>query len=656
MIRIQDLEFGYESSLSTQKKGQATFPHRFLAIPDLTIHAGEKIALIGRSGAGKTSLLALISGSLVPQRGTVFIDDVPLSNLSESARREFRIAQIGWVFQDFELVDYLSVRENILLPFLLNPAISLTSEVQQRLTSLTRTAGIHHLLQRFPIEVSQGERQRVAVCRALITRPSLILADEPTGSLDARTGQDILQLLIQQATLNKATLLMVSHDPASFGLFTRTIKLDDYSSSVEGSSSTNSATPTDKEDASGTERSAPPIARRPARSLGLVPSSVILARRYLSYYQSRSWILVSAIALTVFLPLVTRGMIARFERLALHRAKTTPLIIGAKGSRFGLAIHSLYFRGETPATTKHGEVERVEGRELAQVIPLFVKFRARGYPIVGTTAAYINHRQLRLQEGAPLQRLGDCLVGATLAKNLKVGPGDRLLSDPDNLFDLAGPSPLNLRVMGVLSPTETSDDDIVLCDLETTWIMEGIGHGHAASKVEGGSVEHAHRAGRELLQPYAEVTDENLSSFHFHGRSSDYPLTALIAIPRSAKSEAILLGEYLSVDQPLQAIRPQEVIEEILQVVSRVRRYFDAAALLLSIATGMLLALVLALSLRMRQRELRTLFLLGCARGRVAQIVGAELVIVLGVGSLLAMVMALVATRYSDSLFYHFMQ
>jgi|688.fasta_scaffold00579_23 putative ABC transport system permease protein len=356
-------------------------------------------------------------------------------------------------------------------------------------------------------------------------------------------------------------------------------------------------------------------------------NSLLLAWRYMSFHRGSTAVLVLALSLTIFLPLAARWGVQRFQQHALQRATSTPLILGTKGSRFGLAIHALYFRGESPQAFHLQESHRIKESGLAEVIELHARFRTRGATIVGTTKRYFELRGLRLASGQPLRRLGDCVVGAAVASRLGIQPGDRLLSESDNLFDLSGPAPLNMRVTGLLARTGASDDEAVLCDLETTWLIEGIGHGHA---IQGDADEenHQHSAGRQYLQAHQEVTDENVNSFHFHGKRSQFPITALIALPTSEKSEALLLGRYLSPDQTLQMIRPVEVVQELLQVISHLRRLFDLSILLLTVATALLAALVLTLSLRLRQREMRTFFLLGCSRGKAVQVVATQLVLV----------------------------
>ncbi len=381
----------------------------------------------------------------------------------------------------------------------------------------------------------------------------------------------------------------------------------------------------------------------------------LLAWRYIAYYRVRTILLIAAITLTFFLPLTTRWTIERFEGSAMERATSTPLVIGVKGSRFGLAMHALYFRGESPETLPQAQLRRIEETKLARTIPLLVRFRARGVSIVGTTDAYFQFRGLSVQRGDRLQRLGDCLLGATVASQLGLAPGDRLVSEPENMFDLSGPSPLNMRVTGVLRPTGSPDDEIILCDLKTTWIMQGIGHGHSVKKgptdtpdANSDSDSHGHNSSRENMTTSAEVTDENLQTFHFHGPSDTFPLTAIIALPDSARSETLLIGKYLSADEPYQIIRPVDVVDELMHSISQIRRLFDWLALLLAVVTILLVGLVVMLSIRLRGAEMRTMTLLGCSRTTIAAIVVAELSIVIAISLVLAVILALVVSSSSD--------
>ncbi len=200
MIAIRDLEFEY-------RRGEFC-----LRIDELVIADGRKVALIGPSGSGKTTFLNLVSGIALPRSGSVGVDGQEVSALDDAARRAFRITNIGFVFQDFELLEYLSVLDNILHPYRINRALRLTPDVRARARSLAGNTGLANLLGRKPDQLSHGEKQRAAICRALIAGPRLILADEPTGNLDPANKDRILDLLVRHAQQAEATLLIVTHD------------------------------------------------------------------------------------------------------------------------------------------------------------------------------------------------------------------------------------------------------------------------------------------------------------------------------------------------------------------------------------------------------------------------------------------------------------
>jgi putative ABC transport system ATP-binding protein len=214
MIRTRNLAFRY---------GDDGFE---LRPPDLEIAAGEQVALIGPSGCGKTTLVNLIAGILPPAQGEVQVAEFAISQLSDAERRNFRISRIGFIFQAFELIDYLTVTENILLPYLVNPSLSLDCGVRTSAEELAESVGLGGHLQRRPEELSQGEKQRLAICRALITQPSVILADEPTGNLDADNTALIMQLIQARARERGATLLMITHDRSLLERFDRVIDLE----------------------------------------------------------------------------------------------------------------------------------------------------------------------------------------------------------------------------------------------------------------------------------------------------------------------------------------------------------------------------------------------------------------------------------------------
>ena len=216
MIDIEALEFHYP---------QGEFR---LSIPHMTVAQGEKVAVIGPSGSGKTTLLNLIAGISKPQQGAVTVADQLVSSCTDARRRDFRISNIGFVFQDFELLDYLNVIDNILHPYRITRALKLTQHVQQRAIDLANGLGIGGKLKRFSGELSQGEKQRAAICRALLPQPQLILADEATGNLDPRNKGRILDLLFDNVESHGASLLAVTHDHELLPRFDRVIDFLDF--------------------------------------------------------------------------------------------------------------------------------------------------------------------------------------------------------------------------------------------------------------------------------------------------------------------------------------------------------------------------------------------------------------------------------------------
>ena len=211
MTEIDDLEFRYDHD------GFG------LCISSLRIPSGESVALVGPSGCGKTTLLNLLVGIAVPNEGNIRFEGRELTRLDDAARRAFRISTAGMVFQEFELLTYLNVEENILLPFLLNSSLRLTYETKKNVSELAESLGLGTLLKRSIDQLSHGERQRVAIARALITNPALLLADEPTGNLDAATRDQIVNLLFEQAAVKQSTLFMATHDHSLIDRFDRVI-------------------------------------------------------------------------------------------------------------------------------------------------------------------------------------------------------------------------------------------------------------------------------------------------------------------------------------------------------------------------------------------------------------------------------------------------
>lgn len=175
---------------------------------NFSVEEGEYVAIMGESGSGKTTLLNLLASIDRPTSGEIFLDGRPLSKIKGADAAAFRRDHLGFVFQEFNLLDTFSVEDNIYLPLVL--AGNTHAQMQQRLLPLAEQLGIQDLLKKYPYEISGGQKQRAAVARALITNPRLLLADEPTGALDSRATDELLRLFAQ---INRGgqTILMVTH-------------------------------------------------------------------------------------------------------------------------------------------------------------------------------------------------------------------------------------------------------------------------------------------------------------------------------------------------------------------------------------------------------------------------------------------------------------
>lgn len=358
-----------------------------------------------------------------------------------------------------------------------------------------------------------------------------------------------------------------------------------------------------------------------------------LAWRYLRFHKSRTVILVACLSLIGSLPLSLHYLLDEGERQMTARAESTPLLVGAKGSSVDLTLSALYFsEAPVPAITM-ADADRIGETGWADGLPVYARFRVHGQPLVGVSLDYFEFRRLSPAQGDMLAMLGDCVLGSDAAEALGLKPGDTLLTTPENLFDLAGVYPLKLHVTGILGKSHSPDDQAIFVDLQTTWVIEGLGHGHAEQKPAArdgnqpfGQADVNLRADAKLLT-YTEITAENIDSFHFHGDPATYPITAAIAVPHDRRAATLLKGRYLADDLKTQIVEPLAITRSLLDNIFRIGALFDAVIVMVSTATLLALGLVFSLSMRLRQRELVTIFLLGCSRLTALRLVIAELVL-----------------------------
>jgi putative ABC transport system permease protein len=383
--------------------------------------------------------------------------------------------------------------------------------------------------------------------------------------------------------------------------------------------------------------------------------SLYIAWKYIQYNKIKTAVLVACITLISFLPLALQLLLDESERQLMARAVTTPLVIGAKGSSLDLVMNTLYFGDEVPELIAMDASERVVETDLALPIPVYVRFKARANPVVGTTLDYFDFRGLEIANGRQMAVLGECVLGAKVAESLDLKPNDSLVSSPESLFDLAGVYPLKMKVVGVLGKSHTSDDLAVFVDLKTAWVIQGLGHGHQdVTKLKDPTLVYkrteSNVAATAKLYHYTEITDKNIASFHFHGDLNAYPVTAVIAVPFDEKSGTILRGRYLSKEETQQIVRPEEVIDGLLQNIFRIKNVLDAVISVVALATVLAVLLVFALSLRLRQREIQTIFKLGCSRMTIVRLVAAEIFLIVLVSGALCAAMVGGVNAFSNDL------
>ncbi|TDI45417.1 MAG: ABC transporter permease [Acidobacteria bacterium] len=383
--------------------------------------------------------------------------------------------------------------------------------------------------------------------------------------------------------------------------------------------------------------------------------TLYLAWRYLAFHRLKTFILLTSITLILYLPVGLRVLVNQSSQQLTRRADATPLVVGSKGSPLELVLNTLYFRSDFPEPMRYSEAQKVRDSGLARIVPMYVRYHSRGHPIVGTSVDYFDRRELAVQTGRLFTFVGECVLGARVAEALGVHVGDAVISSPENLFDLAGEYPLKMTIVGILAQADSPDDDAIFVDIKTTWIIEGIGHGHqdVADGEAAGAV--LSRDGNRVVAnasivKYNEITEDNLDEFHFHGDLSDYPITAVVAFPPDQKSSALLQGRYENADERAQIARPSEVMAELLDTILTIESFVLAGAVIVGIATLASASLVFMLSLRLRRREMETLFKIGGSRANVGALMASEMVFVLVTGIVLAAGLTFLTSQFGAAL------
>jgi len=220
MITIKNLSHQFEIG----KKGNKTIIP-VLKDVSLEVGKGEIVTVVGRSGSGKSTLLNLVSGFIRPTEGEIIIDGTPVTELSESKFADFRIKHLGFIFQSFQLIQSMTAYENVELPLVLQGMGE--AERKKKTEEMLTTVGLLEYKDHYPGELSGGQQQRVSISRALVVNPPIILADEPTGSLDSETEEELLEFIVQLNRELGITFLIITHDDQVARIGHRTIELRD---------------------------------------------------------------------------------------------------------------------------------------------------------------------------------------------------------------------------------------------------------------------------------------------------------------------------------------------------------------------------------------------------------------------------------------------
>lgn len=392
-----------------------------------------------------------------------------------------------------------------------------------------------------------------------------------------------------------------------------------------------------------------------------------LAVRYLYGARGRSLVLVLGVAVALFLPLFTWRGADYLEARLLERARSSPILLGQAGNEVDLTLATLYFRGGVGGSVPYELGAAVDGSAVA----LHVGHSAAGRPVLGTDTDYFSVRSLEPAAGRLPVWIGETVAGAALARELRLEVGDTVRSDSSNLYNLSGAYPLLLEVVGILRPTGGPDDEIWITDIKTSWAMDGLFHGHdtvqagpttgtepdiAASnrpgtgeEIEGRGESDGNGTGNPdeideadhveasaALFLFSEITRSNRHTFHLHGEPGKAPVTAFLVHPSDRRAHDQILGDF-AVDGLHQAVRPSRVVRSLLDIVLRLQDALQTYFALVALSTFCFFALVMVLGLRLRRRELALMARLGCDRGTLAQMIGAEIVLVLSAASLLAL-------------------
>ncbi len=364
-----------------------------------------------------------------------------------------------------------------------------------------------------------------------------------------------------------------------------------------------------------------------------------LSSRHALHHRVRTAILILCLAVAAYLPSIVQILTVRYETSLNARAQSTPLIMGAKGNRFDLTLSALYFRSSKTDPVPYAEFETLANARAGLAIPLNLRFTAQTVPIVCTSIEYFDARSLTLDSGNKPLRVGDIVLGSAVASVLNKSVGETIQSDQPQAFDIAEAPAITLRIVGVLKPTGTPDDEAIFAEIRTAWMLEGAMHGHdKATEVDPRMVFAETDDGVVLnsaVRQLNQITAENAASFHVHGEEGDLPLSAILLFPSSNK-DATIVKARINNSRLYQMLIPSDVIDDLMGFVFRIKGFLDLVAVLLAICVGLMTLLVILLTMKLRAREMLTLNHIGCGRFTTIGLYSTELAMILIASAILA--------------------
>lgn len=365
-----------------------------------------------------------------------------------------------------------------------------------------------------------------------------------------------------------------------------------------------------------------------------------LVRAHLTFHWRRTTVLIGCLWIGCLVPLVLSQVMPEVQKQLQRRANETPVVFGSPGSSLECVLHALYFRPTQAPPLRYGDWQSLQQAGFERCVPLHVRFSTNDYPIVGTHLEYFTYRQCQFLAGEPFGRIGDCVIGSEVARQLELNVGEFLISSPRSFLSIAADYPLQMKIVGILQPTASPDDRAVFVDLKTTWVIENLGHGHqdvsqsndpnlVLERNEQGTVASA------AVLPFTVVTEENLASFHFHGEMADFPITAMVLLDDRQRAQDLAAG-VAQKNAKVQTVFAGDAIRELLSLLFQIQNVIVAVSIFVGVATLMLFGLVIGLSVQIRQQEMETLFKLGASRGLTWTLYGLEVLVIAVVALLLA--------------------